>query len=258
MVVGIIGSGFEDIIERRRENNEWSDNDDKSHVLKDSNPGDSSTLRGSLYNFLHVETTPASKYFDNFINFLVVASSLSFMFETVSSYTYPSHIRLTFDIIEFLSVTIFTVEYALRLYSIAENPKYEGLKGRMLYARSFLAIVNLLSFLPYWINALFSEQLFMKATDRSIPSSIVQFLRMFRLLRFEKYTKAFTTFDDIIRENQDVLNVTLFSALLMWILFSAVLYFCERNNPNEDMANFYKSVPHAMWITLLNLSGEKT
>lgn len=98
----------------------------------------------------------------------------------------------------------------------------------------------------------------MKATDRSIPSSIVQFLRMFRLLRFEKYTKAFTTFDDIIRENQDVLNVTLFSALLMWILFSAVLYFCERNNPNEDMANFYKSVPHAMWITLLNLSGEKT
>lgn len=257
-MTGILGSGFEDIIERRRNNKESinSDEEDKPHLLTNSEASDASTLRGALYNFLHLETSSHAKYFDIFVNVLVVASSMTFMLETVTTHTYSSFVRFTFDTIQVLSTIIFSIEYALRVYCIAENPKYEGWRGRLLYASSFLAIVDLLSFLPYWIYVFFSRQFVMSSTNVSLSGTIVKYLRMLRLLRFEKYTKAFTTFDDIVRENLDVLGVTGFSALLMWILFSAILYLTERNNPNQDMANFYKSVPHAMWITLLNLSGK--
>lgn len=263
LFTGIIGSGFEKILESRRNEKESTstnadeDGEDSSHLRTNSNIGDSTTIRGSLYNFLHLETSAASWYFDQFINFLVVASSLVFMLDTVSTYTYPVFLRSIFDAVDFWSVVIFTVEYVLKLYSITEDPKYKGTQGRVLYASSFLAIVHLLSFLPYWIYVIFTGSLVQSSTDYSVLNSTVRFLSMLRILRFEKYTKAFTTFDDIIRENMDILGVTGFSALLMWILFSAILYLTEKDNPNEEMANFYKSVPHAMWITLLNLSGEQ-
>jgi hypothetical protein len=34
------------------------------------------------------------------------------------------------------------------------------------------------------------------------------------------------------------------------------MYYAERDNADEEMAANYKTIPDAMWITLLNLSGE--
>lgn len=33
-------------------------------------------------------------------------------------------------------------------------------------------------------------------------------------------------------------------------------YYTERNGPDPNMTPYYQSVPMAMWVTLLNLSGE--
>jgi hypothetical protein len=79
---------------------------------------------------------------------------------------------------------------------------------------------------------------------------------LLRLFRFERYTHAFTSFDDVISRNADVLAITGFSAILVWVFFAAWLYFTERDNPDDEMAVFYKTVPDAMWVTLLNLAGE--
>jgi hypothetical protein len=84
----------------------------------------------------------------------------------------------------------------------------------------------------------------------------VKSLRLLRILRFERYTHAFLSFDDVIHRNIDVLAVTAFTALLIWVFFSAFLYLSERDSPDAEMAANYKTVPHSMWITLLNLSGE--
>mmetsp|Transcript_6366 Transcript_6366/g.13166 ORF Transcript_6366/g.13166 Transcript_6366/m.13166 type:complete len:767 (-) Transcript_6366:464-2764(-) len=64
------------------------------------------------------------------------------------------------------------------------------------------------------------------------------------------------SFDDIFSRNLDVLSVTFFSSLLLWVFFSALLYMTERDNPDPEMSSNYNSVPNSMWMTLLNLSGE--
>ncbi len=263
---GIFGSGFEDQIARRRQKkvNDASANalkvEKKDSIIDENDDdwqlvdaiGDESTLRGRLYNFLHLQNTGLAVVFDWIINILVLGNASTFMFGT----TAENHAAKIFHSFELVVVTIFTVEYAARVYSAGENPRYKGVRGRFAYACSFLAIVDLFSVLPFWLEVVFTGQVIRPPSDKSKVTTLVKFFRLLRILRFEKYTKAFTTFDDVIRDNLDVLCVTSFSAVLIWILFSAILYYTERDNPNAEMANYYKTVPHAMWITLLNLSGE--
>lgn len=254
---GIFGSGFEDQIAKRHEVRLAAEADPSVDSGEDNGSvdeeeweivdvvGDESTLRGKMYNFLHVQNSRAANAFDTLINVLIVGTAMTFMFASISVQGWS-------DWFEFAAVVIFSVEYFCRLYSIGENPSI----SRCAYVTSFLAIVDLLSFAPFWVD--YSLRIFLgaKYSQYILLGELVRWLRLLRLLRFEKYTKAFTTFDDVIRDNSDVLGITGFSAMLLWILFSAILYLLERDNPNGDMQKYYKSVPHAMWVTLLNLSGE--
>ena len=250
---GIIGNGFEEEIDKRR-----AVTDDSPIVERGGlTPGfvaSMETTAGRLYNFLHAETIPGAKGFDYFVNFLVVGTALTFMLDTLDDLPYS--VRVLSDTFEFLAVLIFTGEYFLRVYCITEDPKFQGAGGRLEYLSCFLPVVDLLSVLPYWIEVSFSGKIITPYETQSLGGNLVKALRLLRILRFEKYTHAFTSFDDVISRNLDVLAVTAFTAVLFWVFFGAFLYFTERDNPDEEMAANYNTVPNSMWVTLLNLSGE--
>jgi len=256
--VGIFASGFEAQIARRRKEKErqggsptivkgggGDDEEEETEWEIVDVVGDNSTTRGMIYNFLHLQNSPSSKMFEMFMNVLIVFSSLAFMLSTMDL---PAQWQLVLGWFQFASVTAFTCEYILYMYGAAENPNVRQ-RGLLVYATSFYRAVDLVSILPYWLTLL--SWLFVGGS--MAPGSV--FL-LTRLMRFEKYTKAFTSFDDVLRDNLDVLAMTGFSALLLWIFFSSLLYLTERDSLDTEMANYYKSVPHSMWITLLNLSGE--
>ena len=245
--VGVISSGFEDQITRQREKKQSQaessidlDEGDEHEEMNGIFVGHESTFRGTLYNFLHNQRTASAKHFELFLNMLIIGCCIAFMFDTVADGGW--HTFLSW--FQFLSFVVFALEYILRMYSASENPKYRG-RGLITYASSFLNIVDLVAIFPYWVCLLIS-----------VSGPVPGFFLLFKILDFEKYTKAFTTFDDVLRENMGVLIVTGFSAVLLWIFFSSVLYFTERDNLDEEMAGYYKTIPDAMWITLLNLSGE--
>ena len=68
--------------------------------------------------------------------------------------------------------------------------------------------------------------------------------------------QVFSVLEFIMEEQGAILAVTGFTALVLWVFFGASLYYSERDNPDPEMAGYYKTMPDAMWITLLNLSGE--
>lgn len=228
MPAGIFGSGFEDQIARRRkeknanteslyiEKGDGDDNDtDKGDDLEVIEiVGDASTFRGTLYNFFHLQNGTWARVFEMFINVLIIGSSITFMFDTMFDIAADNDITKSwhtfFRIFEIFTVLIFTVEYSLRLYSATEDPKFRGSNGIIRHAQRFLSVVDLLAILPFWIDMVFI------ASDNSSFTTLVAFLRLLRLLHFEKYMKAFTFFDDVIRENSDILSVTGFSAVLLW------------------------------------------
>jgi hypothetical protein len=245
---GIIGNGFETVIADRRA----AEMENRVPIVEESGLtanfyATDGTATGRLYNFMHARTTWLAKATDHFINVLVLATTLSFMVETLTGL--PKSLQLTLDIFELIAVVVFTVEYVLRVYSVCEDPKYNRPGGRIMFMYNFLSIVDLLSFAPYWIEVFMTGQILVK-------SNVVQSLRLLRIFRFERYTHAFLSFDDVVSRNLDVLTVTAFSAFLLWIFFGAFLYYTERDNPDDEMSSNYNTVPNALWVTLLNLSGE--
>mmetsp|Transcript_25609 Transcript_25609/g.48496 ORF Transcript_25609/g.48496 Transcript_25609/m.48496 type:complete len:922 (-) Transcript_25609:12-2777(-) len=252
---GIIGNGLEDEVSKRA-----NDEDIAAPILEGGgitrgHLAAESTSRGRLYNFLCSLSTSEAQSFDLFVSFLVLLTVLTFMLDTLGNLSGP--MSLTLDAIELFAVCIFTMEYILRLWCIKEDPKYDAPGGRIKWMYTFLAGVDVMSFLPYWVEIAVTGAVLTSHSDTSSwVSNLVSALRLLRLFRFERYTHAFTSFDDVVSRNIDVLALTLFSALLVWVFFGAWLYFTERDNPDQEMANNYKTVPDAMWVTLLNLSGE--
>lgn len=60
-----------------------------------------------------------------------------------------------FETIEWVSVSIFTLEYVMRLWACMEDPKCAKAGpfwGRVRYALGFYALVDMLSILPNWIS----------------------------------------------------------------------------------------------------------
>ena len=80
--------------------------------------------------------------------------------------------------------------------------------------------------------------------------------RLLRLLKAAEYVDFIEAFDKTLRDHAGVLCVTASVAMVVWILSSAMMYYTERENPDLEMARYYQDIPSAMWITLLNLSGE--
>lgn len=265
---GLIGNGIESIISRKREENHALEEDgntgdagggeaaDEWEVLDASEyPADPSTFSGRLYNFLETQTSAASKIFDWVINALIIGVGLSFAVDTVFHESDNVMFRVAIDNFELFTTCIFTIEYLCRLFTSDQNPRYRGVTGKFQYLFSFGSLVDLAAFLPYWIQASLTGSV-IPTNANAVGSTIVRVLRIFRILRFERYLHAFSYFDDVFRMNIDVLAMTGFAALIVWVFFSAALYITERNNPDPEMAGFYKTVPDSMWMSLLNLSGE--
>jgi hypothetical protein len=256
----IIGNGFEDIIYARHE--EQVAANDGQPLAQRVNEGrmttdftaPESTPRGRWYNFLFPMTSYGSKTTDNIINLLIVGTALTFMVDTVSDLSSVVHISM--DVFEFLAVIIFTVEYGARLWTCKEDPKFAGKGGYLKFVFSFLSVVDLLTVVPYWLEVFTTGNIVTPQGDTGTLQVLVKSLRLLRILRFERYTHAFTTFDDVLSENIDILAVTGFSAVILWVFLGAILYFTERDNRDSEMASNYKSVPDSMWMTLLNLTGE--
>lgn len=258
--VGLVGNGLESVISRRREelkNREQASADDAEEGAGDlevlaGTPSefiaDDSTAEGRWYNFLENQATAASKLFDHFINALIIIVCLSFAIDTVYQDSNNVMYRMIIDNLELTIVSIFTMEYFARFYAY-------GSRGRWQYFFSFMSIVDLASFLPYWFEVAMTGNI-VPSNANSIGSTAVRVLRLLRVLRFERYLHAFGYFDDVMRMNADILVMTGFAALVVWVFFSAALYVTERNNPDPEMAGFYKTVPDSMWVSLLNLSGE--
>ena len=60
---------------------------------------------------------------------------------------------LYFRVAELGIASFFFCEYLLRIWSITENDKYKGYAGRLRYALSPLALIDLLAFLPSLLTA---------------------------------------------------------------------------------------------------------
>lgn len=173
--------------------------------------------------------TPAGKAFDLCIQALIIISLISFSIETLPDISAETLYWL--GVIETVTVSIFTVEYLLRLH-VADRP--------LSYALSFFGIIDLLSILPYYLGL---------AVDFRFLRSmrILRLFRLFKLIRYnlaiERFYKAFI----IAKEEFTVFAVT--TIILLFFAGVGIYYFEHEAQPEA-----FASIFHSLWWALITLT----
>lgn len=182
-----------------------------------------------------------SLWVDRVLIGLILFNVIAVVLESVNAL----HMRWAgvFFAIELFSVTIFTIEYLLRVWSIVDNQWRHEYRhpfwGRLRFMRSPLAVIDLLAVLPFWLSMF-------------IPLDL-RFLRLARLLRVLKltrYSAATNLLFEVLREEARVMGAAVFMLFLLLMLMASATYYAENGVQPDAFAN----IPQSMWWAVITVT----
>jgi len=183
------------------------------------------------------------EYFDTFIVVWVVISVIAVILESVESIHFI--LNLEFIILDSVAVAIFTTEYLLRIYSVVEEPGMKGaFAGRLRFARSGSALVDLLAILPFFLEALLHHLLDLR---------FLRVFRMMRLLKLSRYTGATKTLGIVMKREWPVLMASAFIMLLLVVLTASLGYLFE----HEAQPDKFENIPQSIYWAVVTLASVK-
>ncbi len=200
-------------------------------------------IKKRLYEILEIAAVGdmASKLFDIFIMTLITLNVIAVILATVERV--DSQYQYYFRIFEIFSVTIFTIEYLLRLWTCTINKNFRNsVTGRIKYILTPFAIIDLLAILPFYLPMIIPLDLrFVRA---------VRLFRLFRLFKMGRYSKAIFILKKVLKEKKEELILVIFVVFLLLIIFSSLMYFIEK----EAQPEAFSSIPEAMWWGIITLT----
>jgi voltage-gated potassium channel len=172
---------------------------------------------------------------------LILISVVTVILETVDEYdaAYGS----LFHSVEIVSVTIFSIEYLLRLWIAPLDPKYAGRFGRLRYATSLLAIIDLIAILPTLVGLFIPTDLMLLRFIRTF--------RLFRLIKMSRYVKSLNMLDDAIVAKKEELLVSMAMIGILLLFSSSLMYLVE----HEAQPDKFPSIPAALWWGVVTLTS---
>ncbi|KPH62704.1 Ion transport protein [Pseudoalteromonas porphyrae] len=181
-------------------------------------------------------------YIDVFLISLIMINVVAIVLESVISLA--QQYKHEFLLLELISVSIFSIEYLLRVWSCVERIEYtsmkcSNLKRRIKYVFSPLALIDLIAILPTLLMFFITFDL--------------RFLRVFRLLRVFKltrYSRAMQLLLQSFRDESSSLMAAFFIMAVVLILASCGIYLIE----HDIQPDKFGSIPAAMWWAMATLT----
>lgn len=190
------------------------------------------TQRKWLRQIIFKTETPEGKFFDTVLTWIIVASVLVVILETVSSVhnTY----WWIFFILEWGFTLIFTVEYILRLYS-AKHP--------LRYATSFFGLVDILSIIPAYLG------IFFIGAQNLLIVRAFRLLRVFRIFKMGHFVSEGEIIVSALKASRTKIYVFMSFIILLSIIIGSLLYIVEGgSNPNID------NIPKGIYWAIVTLT----
>lgn len=173
-----------------------------------------------------------SKIFDIFIIILIIINVVSLVIET---FYIPQNIENILLYIETISVVIFTVEYLLRVWTA--NLLYPNLskpKATLKYIFSFMALIDLLAILPFYMP-------FFIPIDLRVLRSL-RLVRLLRLFKLNRYTTALVTIGTVFKNKANQLLSSVFVVSLLMLISSILIYSVEHDSQPESFSNAFSGL----------------
>ncbi len=182
----------------------------------------------------------AGKIFDVAIITLIILNVVTIIIDT---FQIPEWLSMTMTYIEIVSVVIFTLEYLLRIW-VADMvyPELSPMRARVKYIFSFMAVIDLLAILPFYVPFIIPIDLRVLRTLR-----IIRLLRIFKLNR---YTTALSAIGEVFRRKKHQLLSSIAVVLILMIIAAVLMY----NIENEAQPDTFSNALSALWWAVATLT----
>ena len=170
------------------------------------------------------ENGMAANLFDGVIIALIFISTVQVVLDTFA--LPPAAVRIS-RWVEVFSVAVFTVEYLLRVWTAPlADPARTPLRARLRYLVRPMAVIDLLAILPFYLPFVFP-----------IDLRVLRMVRLFRLLKINRYTTALGSIGKVLRRKASQLISSVFVVLLLMLVSAVLMYHIENAAQPDKFAN---------------------
>ena len=184
-------------------------------------------MKKKIYQIIEpAEDNILSKIYDIIMMTAIVVSLIPLAFKETSK---------LFNVVEYVTVSIFIIDYALRLFT-ADLKLHKSALSYLIYPVTPMAIIDLLSILPS-ITMLNSGFKLLKLFR------LMRALKVFRTLKFLRYSKSFEIIIIVFKKQKRVLSAVATMAVAYVLVSALVIY----NVEPESFGNFFDAI---YWATV--------
>ncbi len=196
--------------------------------------------REKIYNIIEKSDGKniLSTIFDWIIMSFVILSVSSIIVESfeISNAT----TRKILSIVEHASITVFTVEYLLRVITV--DFRYPGKSFGRAFVKFFfspMAVIDLLAILPFYMPRFTTLDLrFLRA------------VRLLRIFKFSRYNNSLTVVAQVFVRKKNELLITTFTTFVLLLISSVLMYYVEAKAQPDAFPNILAS----LWWGIITLT----
>jgi voltage-gated potassium channel len=190
--------------------------------------------KDTIKRVIEQSSSPAGLAFTLTIQTLIVLSLVSFSVDTLPDLSDSTQAVL--QVIEIVTVLIFTFEYLLRLY-VAGNKRQ--------FVTSFYGIIDLLAILPFYVGLVVSG---LGIDLRALR--IVRLLRLFQVLKVIRYNRAIRLFARAFVIAREELVLFMAGMLILLYFASVGIWYFESDVQPEAFGSVFSS----LWWAVVTLT----
>ncbi len=187
-----------------------------------------------------------SKIYDIFAIIIIIASVAIIVIETFIKENTPTYTALF--IVECVFTCIFAVEYVLRVATAEyEYPTLDSEHAKTKYIFSFMAIMDLLAIMPFFLMALPGQEGIELGNAVAIVK-IFKLMRITRVLKFSRYISAFSLFGQAIKKKSKQIIFSIVIIFFLIFIWSVLLYSFENENNPQVFENGFSGIKYAVQL----------
>jgi voltage-gated potassium channel len=187
--------------------------------------------RRRLHEIIFEADTRAGWTFDIALMVVILASIAVVMLESVPSIR-NEHGELLRNL-EWVFTILFSIEYALRLYSV---------RSPLRYALSPLGIIDLLAILPSYISLL------IPGAQTLLVVRVLRLLRIFRIFKLAEYLRESSVLVNALRASRRKITVFLLAVTTIVVIVGTLMYVVEGE------AHGFTSIPVGVYWAVVTLT----
>lgn len=175
--------------------------------------------------------------------FLIALILLNVGIVFAHTFSLPSPLLPFLRTIETLSIFIFSLEYGLRVWTADFlYPDYTPGSARLRYIVSWMALIDLLSILPFYLPMLIPF-------DLKVLRSI-RLLRLFQIFKLTRYTSSLISILRVMQKKSSQLLSSMAVVLILIVISSLLMYNVENPAQPEVFTNAFSG----MWWAISTLT----